>query len=214
MYHFVDENNCYYKIKIVDENEKIDEMFCNKTNEQIVIFNFDALQQFIDCFYENEFQKFFDCDKNDFIIEFNDFNFKFCKKMKNYDKKRIEKKFYKIKSKYDDCNVIKCVFFNNCCHTSSYLHLHIIYCKNDCKNIFIDDYIIMYNVDKFKIKNDATRIFNFKNDALSYLFNYDHYFYNEHDYLCNNVEYHEINYIDDIITINYLLIEIYLYLNE
>lgn len=72
----------------------------------------------------------------------------------------------------------------------------------------------MYNVDKFKIKHNATRTFNFKNDALSYLFNYDHYFYNEHDYLCNNVEYNEINYIDDIITINYLLIEIYLYLNE
>lgn len=213
MYHIIDENK-YDKIKIIDENEKINETFFNKTNEQLVIFDFDALQQFIDCFHKNEFKNFFNCKKNDFIDEFYHFNFKFCKKMKNYDKKRIEKQFYKIKSKYDNCDVVKCVFENNCCHVSSFLNLYVIYCKNDCENVFVDEYIIIYNVDKFKIKHDATKTFKLQNDALSYVFNYDHYFCNEHDYLCENVEYFEIKYIDDIITINSLMIEIYLYLND
>lgn len=46
-------------------------------------------------FMKTNFKNFFDCDKNDFIIEFNDFNFKFCKKMKNYDKKTNRKNFTK-----------------------------------------------------------------------------------------------------------------------
>ena len=209
MYHFIDENNCYNDIKIVDENEKINEMFCNKTNEQIVIFDFDKLQQFIDCFYENEFEKFFECDKNDFIIEFEHLNFNFCNSMKNYDKKIIENEFYKIKQKYKNFNNIECVFENNCCNISSYLNLYVIYCKNDCKNVFIDEYVIMYNINEFKIECDATKTFDSQNDALSYIFNYDHLFYNEHDYLCNNVNYFEINYIDDIINIEYFLNEIY-----
>lgn len=42
------------KLRLIDASQ-----LNNENDEYIVLFQRDALQQFIDCFYENEFQKFF-----------------------------------------------------------------------------------------------------------------------------------------------------------
>lgn len=194
--------NKYEKIHFVNENELFNKTFVNKTHEQIEIFDFNNLQSFIDCFYENEFQNFFDENEFDFDDEYHTYyehnyddkycDIEFLQIMQKYDKKRIENEFLKIKSKYENNNVIYCVFVNNANYDYNELqkmYFDVFYQKNNDKNIYVDHYVIMYNIDEFVIECVEKRTFKYLYDALSYEFECD-------KNCCEKIEHFNVNYIN------------------
>ena len=174
--YYDDENLRYF-----NANESI-----NENNEYIVLFQRDALQNFIDCYCKFYFTM--NDAYDDYIKSF--------KIMCNvFDKQIVINEFEKIFSKYDDDDVkiINCMYFDYL-NTGDYALFFVVYEKQMINeiNTFVDIYEIDYdfydyeNDDDefhFKINDYASYLFFNKYNAMQYLFNFDH---------CNDNDYEKI----------------------
>lgn len=137
----------------------------NENDEYIVLFQHDAIQNFIDCYYRYYFT-LNDCYENDVV--------KMCKQCEKY---MIEQKFYKMISKYKKCKIINFMYFDYMNYSDSALFF-IMYEKNNDNFIHVDIYEIEYDInscDKFYYNIYLYEMYLFKNkyNAMQFLFDYN-----------------------------------------
>ena len=175
--YYDDENLRYF-----NANESI-----NENEEYIVLFQRDALQNFIDCYCKFYFTM--NDSYDDYIQSF--------KIMCNvFDKQIVINEFEKIFSKYDDVKIINCMYYDYL-NMGDFALFFVVYEKkiiNDINtfNTFVDIYQIDYdfydyeNYDDefyFKINDYASYLFKNKYNAMQYVLNIDH---------CNDNDYEKI----------------------
>jgi hypothetical protein len=183
------------KLRLIDASQ-----LNNENDEYIVLFQRDALQNFIDCYCKFYFTM--NDAYDDYIKSF--------KIMCNvFDKQIVINEFEKIFSKYDeDVKIINCMYFDYL-NTGDYALFFVVYEKQMINeiNTFVDIYEIDYDFydyeegDEFhfKINDYASYLFFNKYNAMQFLFDYNNdyekieikssYYHNLSKYINNHNKY-------------------------
>lgn len=147
------------KLRLIDASQ-----LNNENDEYIVLFQRDAIQNFIDCYY-NYYFTLNDCYYDD-VVEM-------CEQCEKY---MIENEFYKIVSKYKKCKIINYMYFDFMNYSDTGLFF-IMYENND-NFVHVDIYEIEFDIDsndEFYFDIDLYEKYLFKNkyNAMKFLFDYN-----------------------------------------